>query len=267
MRLCSLLAGLLLAASAARADDAALLDRLVAAYPDALAGHDGTVLLWRDGSRMQTDDGAPGKTGAEAIAHGSILDMLRTPYPVGATAPPDADPGRVRNRAFFDKLYGDCAKGEVEPHLVPVPWLAGSWGHEVTMTSLHGVAAALAEVSRALDVLPESEKRFLYPPGGGYLCRAVRSTGQPSMHARGAAVDINVGLSDFWSWQRGDPPAYRNRVPLDIVDIFERHGFIWGGRWAHFDTMHFEYRPELLPSTTHGASASHADTDRTPLAR
>jgi hypothetical protein len=33
---------------------------------------------------------------------------------------------------------------------------------------------------------------------------------------------------------------------MEIVAIFERHGFIWGGRWSHFDTMHFEYRPELL---------------------
>jgi D-alanyl-D-alanine carboxypeptidase-like protein len=33
-------------------------------------------------------------------------------------------------------------------------------------------------------------------------------------------------------------------MPRDIVDIFERHGFIWGGKW--YDTMHFEYRPELL---------------------
>ena len=32
-----------------------------------------------------------------------------------------------------------------------------------------------------------------------------------------------------------------------IVEIFERHGFIWGGKWYHYDTMHFEYRPELLP--------------------
>ncbi|MDP3291618.1 MAG: M15 family metallopeptidase, partial [Sulfuricurvum sp.] len=27
------------------------------------------------------------------------------------------------------------------------------------------------------------------------------------------------------------------------------HGFIWGGRWYHYDTMHFEYRPELLASS------------------
>ena len=23
-------------------------------------------------------------------------------------------------------------------------------------------------------------------------------------------------------------------------------GFIWGGEWCHSDTMHLEYRPELL---------------------
>jgi hypothetical protein len=28
--------------------------------------------------------------------------------------------------------------------------------------------------------------------------------------------------------------------------VFEKHGFIWGGKWYHYDTMHFEYRPELL---------------------
>src|SRR5262245_1812136 len=27
---------------------------------------------------------------------------------------------------------------------------------------------------------------------------------------------------------------------------FEKYGFIWGGHWYHYDTMHFEYRPELL---------------------
>ena len=41
-------------------------------------------------------------------------------------------------------------------------------------------------------------------------------------------------------------PVWRNRVPAAIVEIFERHGFIWGGKWYHYDTMHFEYRPELI---------------------
>jgi hypothetical protein len=29
----------------------------------------------------------------------------------------------------------------------------------------------------------------------------------------------------------------------------ERRSFVWGGRWYHYDTMHFEYRPELVHSS------------------
>ena len=39
-----------------------------------------------------------------------------------------------------------------------------------------------------------------------------------------------------------------DRIPKEIVDVFEKYGFIWGGRWYHYDTMHFEYRPEFLPN-------------------
>jgi hypothetical protein len=46
--------------------------------------------------------------------------------------------------------------------------------------------------------------------------------------------------------ERGGAIVYRNRMPAEIVAIFEKHGFIWGGKWYHFDTMHFEFRPELL---------------------
>jgi len=34
-------------------------------------------------------------------------------------------------------------------------------------------------------------------------------------------------------------------MPQSVVDAFERQGFIWGGKWNHYDTMHFEYRPEF----------------------
>jgi hypothetical protein len=106
----------------------------------------------------------------------------------------------------------------------------------------------LAAVSRELDKLPADDKKYLYPLGGTYTCRAVADTGQTSMHAWGAAIDINPAYSDYWLWRHttGGLPPYVNRIPPEIVAAFERHGFIWGGRWAHFDTMHFEYRPELL---------------------
>ena len=44
----------------------------------------------------------------------------------------------------------------------------------------------------------------------------------------------------------GGQRRWTNRFPQVLVDTFESQGFIWGGRWYHFDTMHFEYRPELL---------------------
>jgi len=54
-----------------------------------------------------------------------------------------------------------------------------------------------------------------------------------------------TGGQQYWLWgPKG--AAYRNRLPFGIVQIFEKHGFIWGGKWGHFDTMHFEYGPELL---------------------
>jgi hypothetical protein len=67
------------------------------------------------------------------------------------------------------------------------------------------------------------------------------------MHAYGAAIDIGARYSDYWVWaqSRGDLP-YRNRIPEEIVEAFEAEQFIWGGKWYHYDTMHFEYRPELF---------------------
>jgi hypothetical protein len=227
------------------------MDALLRAYPDALAGFDGSDLIWRDGTRMPVDDGRPDKTPEEELRGGSILDQLRQVYPAGAPLLPAPlqDPGRVRNRAFFAKMYGNCRAGEVTPKLVRVVWLPKTWGHTVSITSVNGVDRRLAAISRELDALPAEDVKYLRPLGGTYVCRTVADTGEPSMHSWGAAIDINTGFSDYWLWHHhaaGYAPAYINRIPQEIVTVFERHGFIWGGRWAHFDTMHFEYRPELL---------------------
>jgi D-alanyl-D-alanine carboxypeptidase-like protein len=237
--------------AAAPADHVAL-DALVRAYPEQLAGYDATYLIWRDGTRMPLSDGPPDKTFEEMLRHGSILDQLRLAYPTGVAAAalvPQGDPGRVRNRVFFDKMYGDCWRGEVTPRLAPVVWLPRSWGHTIRATSVNGVAARLAEVSEELDALPSSVKRYVSLPAGTYNCRTVADTGEPSMHSWGAAIDINSAYAEYWLWPRA---ASAGTLPAEIIDIFERHGFIWGGKWSHYDTMHFEYRPELLnaPSAT-----------------
>jgi hypothetical protein len=237
---------LLATGAALRAQDAPL-DRLVRAYPDALAGHDDKVLIWKDGTSMPVSDGHDGKSFDEKLRHASILDQFSIPYVAGPPAKPpgpEEDPGRFRNSAFFDKMYGDCSKGEVQKKLTKVAWLPKSGGGSVQITSVNGVADRLRAVSAELDALSPELKKFAMPSAGTFNCRTVKDTGVRSMHAWGVAIDLDTKFSDYWLWS--PKGGYRNRIPIEIVSIFEEHGFIWGGKWGHFDTMHFEYRPELL---------------------
>ena len=226
--------------------------QLLAAYPDALLAIEGNTLVWRDGTRMAIDDGAGDKAFHAWLANPDIKDMLAKPYPAGAplsVAAVNDDPGRARNAAFFDKLYGDCTKGEVSANLVDVVWLPRKFGKAVKMNARHGAAGHLRAVSARLDALPASFDAFLIPPAGAYNCRTIAGTDRVSAHGHGIAIDIAVRHAHYWRWtaQRPGPVIYRNTIPPEIVAAFEAEGFIWGGRWHHYDTMHFEYRPELAP--------------------
>jgi hypothetical protein len=86
--------------------------------------------------------------------------------------------------------------------------------------------------------------------GGCYNARLIRgedpndpaSHKHLSMHAWGLAVDINVSTN-----QMGAQPTLDPR----IVEIFERWGYRWGGRWSRPDGMHFELAAilkELAPT-------------------
>lgn len=227
---------------------------LLTAYPDHLERIDGNDLVWKDGTRMAIDDGRGPKSHEALLATSDIKDMFFARYVAGAlSAPPslNADPGRARNRALFDKMYGDCTSGGVAKHMVDVVWLPKKWGKPLKMTRVNGVAEKLAAVSRALDALPASFDPYLFPSAGTYVCRGIAGTDRVSAHSHGIAIDLSTATTDYWVWARGNAAAggqipYRNRLPQEIVKIFETHGFIWGGKWYHYDTMHFEYRPELL---------------------
>jgi hypothetical protein len=249
-------AALLLAftAATARADPA--LDALIAAYPDQLSGYDAQDLIWKDGTRMPISDGRT-KSFEQLLDAPDIKDQFAIPYPLGAAAKPPAlneDPGRIRNEAFFRKMYGDCGKDEVKPRLAPVPWVQNHGGGRVMATRVNGVAEKLSQVSRALDALPAGMTPYLVPSAGTYNCRVIAGTRRQSEHGFGAAIDIATKFSDYWRWSGGRDGAlaWKNRIPPAIVEIFERSGFIWGGRWYHFDTMHFEYRPELIALAKQG---------------
>src|SRR6185503_16913967 len=244
---------LLVAAAPAEADEA--LDALVAAYPNHLAGYDATDLIFKDGTRMRISDSRKNKTFDELLDNPDIKDQFAIPYPLGTGVRRPAvneDPGRIRNEAFFRKIYGDCRKGEVAGRLKTVAWLPSRGGGTIKATSINGVADKLAEVSRDLEALPPELTRFLVPSSGTYNCRTIAGTTRLSAHAFGAEIDLNARYGDYWQWSKGGAIAWKNRIPLAIVEVFERHGFIWGGKWYHYDSFHFEYRPEIIALAKRG---------------
>jgi D-alanyl-D-alanine carboxypeptidase len=241
--------------SSAQADPA--LDALVAAYPDHLAGYDDRDLLWKDGTRMPLADGRAGKSFDELLNGPDIMDQFAFPYPLGGEPKAPAlneDPGRIRNEPFFLKMYGDCRKGEVTPRLKPVSWMPSRRGGTVRVTVVNGVNERLAAVVKELEALPAALSKYLVPSSGTFNCRPIVNTRRLSVHAFGAAIDINTAFSDYWEWTKGRTGglAWRNRIPAAIGDVFERHGFIWGAKWYHVDSMHFEYRPELIALAKQG---------------
>ncbi|HRD75290.1 MAG TPA: M15 family metallopeptidase [Hyphomicrobiaceae bacterium] len=229
------------------------MSRLIAAYPEHLAGVEGNELVWKDGTRMVIDDGRGAKPFETLLASPDLKDMFYAPYPVGGQAIPPAvnvDPGRVRHAAFFDKIYGDCRSGAVAANLVEIVWLPRKWGRRLQVTRLNGVAARLEAVSKVLDALPARFDPYLYPSAGTYNCRPIAGTDRVSAHGHGIAIDIALKHAHYWRWTKPDASGrypYRNAIPMEIVEIFEAHGFIWGGKWYHYDSMHFEYRPEMFP--------------------
>lgn len=245
-----LLAGL--AAADAPADSRAIAQRLIAAYPGIVTGVEGNAVTFADGTTLPLDDGLGEKPFGAWLTDPDIADMFRFEYPAGtdAKAPArDFDPGRARNAAFFAKVYGDCRKGGLKSKLVSVLWLPKKYGRAVNITAVNGVAEKLRAVSAELDALPARFDKYLFPIGGTYVCRMIAGTSSPSAHGYGIAIDISTTHSHYWRWPKVPTGeiTYRNEIPMEIVSVFEKHGFIWGGRWYHHDTMHFEFRPELLP--------------------
>lgn len=222
------------------------IDILVKSYPDTLNTGSGTgVGFVRHAQILEVDDGVR-RDHFQKLEAGDIEDSLQQIYPAGpCETTPDVnfDPGRIRAEKLMTLMYGGSRK-EVARNLVPVKW----FGETLRVTSVNGVSKALEAVRDEL-VARSDLRKYLAPSAGVFNFRTVAGQKNLSAHSFGAAIDLNTEFADYWVWSGGKPgrvPGYRNKFPMEIVAIFEKHGFIWGGRWYHYDTMHFEYRPELL---------------------
>lgn len=233
---------------------------LVAAYAGHLALDGTNGVIWPDGTRMMFDDGIPKGDFEDLLNRASLKDQMAQAYPAfrREAKPParDFDPGRARHEAFFKKMYGESER-VIRERLRRVPWL-GEGGAVLQVTTVNGVDTLIERVSKELELMDPALRRFLLPVGGGFNWRPIAGTHRLSPHSYGIAVDLNPTKGSYWRWGGGG-----EALPWEIVEVFERHGFIWGGRWAHVDSFHFEYRPELLMlAAWRNAAQSQAATIR-----
>lgn len=78
--------------------------------------------------------------------------------------------------------------------------------------------------------------------------------GGKSLHSWGIAVDINPESNPYQPGNYGPPTT---DISPEIIDIFKKYGFVWGGDWpGERDPMHFEW---------YGASVSGSILDKTSL--
>lgn len=227
-----------------------VLDALRIAYPDLRVSPDGQTWSvddepWRDIGQIDTGDQLA------TLESADLRDQFRYVYPLDFDLAPRKqpfhDPGRPRNDAFFRALYGHGA-AEVQGLLTTVgnPDLGPG---RFAVTTRRGVDCQLSAALAEIAVSGADVRAVFRDAGGGFNWRRISGTQRLSAHSFGIAIDINAEIGQYWRWA-GEPEgrvgAYENRVPEPVVRAMERYGFIWGGKWHHYDGMHFEYRPALI---------------------
>lgn len=163
----------------------------------------------------------------------------------------------LRHLAFPGALYGFRTAREARAAMVRTVFL----GHPIRIHPM--ILEPLQRVQEEIETAREREREvrdFLDEliRIEAFFWRPIAGTQTVSYHGFGVALDLiprsYYRRSAYWRWsaQAGIeewwniPEERRWTIPRTIVDIFERHGFVWGGRWLFFDAIHFEYRPELF---------------------
>ncbi len=230
------------------------IDCLLKAYPGFLIEKDGKNLVLADRHHLPYGSGSQGNF-EYRLDHADLHDQMSQCYSPGFPVHQpgfNEDPGRMRHEPFFRRLYGED-KLAVQRNVVQVTW--APTGKSLPFTKIASADQALLRIGNAIAARPEL-RHFVSRPLGTLHWRTIQGSKRTSSHSFGIAIDFKLphGLGHYWRWagcQPGKSCPYpervlQNRGLQNVVNIFEANGFIWGGKWFHFDTIHFEYRPELL---------------------
>ncbi len=168
----------------------------------------------------------------------------------------DARKTLPRDNGFLAALYHGGSLNQILGHISYISFL----GYKIEVHD--SLIPAYKAVSR--EILAEASvnsnvRQFVdsLESIAGFNWRKIEDSSSRSYHSFGIAVDLlpkNLGKKQiYWNWTRvfnpkwyAVPYSQRWMIPPEVIKIFEKYGFVWGGKWIAFDNMHFEYRPEIL---------------------
>ncbi len=143
---------------------------------------------------------------------------------------PSPNPWPKSDQASLTKFYG-AAGDESQLVNLPAPVPMFYEGKRIKTIRCHAkVAQSLARaLTAAYAVAPDVVKVY----DGCFNDRPMRGGSLPSLHARGAAIDLDAG-------NNGNHVAWpvRATMPLEVMEAFAREGWLSAGAFWQRDSMH-----------------------------
>lgn len=224
---------------------------LILSYPEYITNiekEDNKIYcVFKSGNKVLYDDKLQ-KTQEAKFANPDLQDTLEQYYPLTKNTllmDKNFNPGRCRNYELLEEVYGNN-KQKIEKNLVNLK--SGYANYQ--FNSCNGANIALDNALSELLALAKSNSKIsniLYPGSGTFNYRIISGTNRLSPHSFGIAIDLKSDNKDYWKWSSKENGEKRiNEYPEELVKVFEKNNFIWGGKWGYFDILHFEYRPEII---------------------
>ena len=240
---------------------------LMMAYPEYITGveksEEGRVFIITVSGKKILYDDKQSKDFNGKMDNADLQDILEDTYPLSM---PDKlldinrDPGRFRNYNLLNEVYGGSER-EVSSNLIGVPSPYKNYQFNKNNGAAESLKKAMEELKQ-LSLGNAAVSSLLNPVNGTFNYRVISGTGKLSPHAYGIAIDINSNPSDYWKWASREAGEKRMlSYPKELIDVFEKNNFVWGGKWGHFDILHFEYRPEVLIKARYFGEAFKEEMD------
>jgi hypothetical protein len=224
-----------------------LIDDVTYLEDDAVFTASGNAIHFQDGRML----------GEDHLDRAEDYQPFFFPYSLGPLdTPPAPEDGPGQSTDVLEAFFGR-REGEIRLHCESYTFLGRKlFVNSLLIDPLRGVEVDIRAAAKADPAVREwmDGLKVAY----SFMDKGIAGSATRSYHAWGLAVDLVPrsygGKHVYWRWSRvfdregwsNIPLSRRWSPPPAVVEAFEAHGFLWGGKWAHFDQIHFEYRPEIL---------------------